>query len=308
MELASLRTFVAIADTGSVTAAAQRLRIAQPSLSRQLRRFERELGLTLFDRTERRLVLSAAGHRFLPIARDLVTRAELAREAAASLREGALSAVVISTPGTTLTDVIAPFLATWGPDDPVAQVWEELPSEIYGALARGADLAVGTDPPPAHLAHVAVATLPVWAYVTAADPWAARGSVSLAELIGRNLLVLGAPQHARTALDRALAGARLAMDHAIEFGTPEVAQAVAAAGRGVAVLSDDPRFDLVPVGIDLAPGALVIDLYAAWPASHHAAATIRGLAGRLRTFSRQRYGITTPASSASPTETAQHHS
>lgn len=292
MELASLRTFVAVADTGSVTAAAQRLRIAQPSLSRQLRRFERELGLTLFDRTERRLVLSAAGHRFLPVARDLVTRAELALEAAASLREGALSTLVISTPGTTLTDVIAPFLATWGADDPVARVWEELPSEIYRALTRGADLAVGTDPPPAHLAHLAVATLPVWAYVTAADPWAARGRVTLAELVGRRLLVLGAPQHARTALDRALARDRLPMDHVIEFGSPEVAQAVAAAGRGVAVLSDDPRFDLVPVGIDQASGPLVIDLYAAWPAGHHAAEPIRALAGRLRAFSRQRYGIT----------------
>src|SRR5690349_4290320 len=100
VDLAALRTFVTIADAGSVTAAAQRLRIAQPSLSRQLRRFERELGLSLFDRIERRLVLSAAGHRFLPVARDLVTRAELAREMAASLREGALGTVVISAPGT----------------------------------------------------------------------------------------------------------------------------------------------------------------------------------------------------------------
>jgi DNA-binding transcriptional LysR family regulator len=294
VDLASLRTFVAIADTGSVTAAAQRLRIAQPSLSRQLRRFEREVGLTLFDRSERRLVLSAAGHRFLPIARDLVTRAELAREAAASLREGALSTVVISTPGTTLTDIIAPFLATWRPDDPVARVWEELPSAIYSALARGADLAVGTDPPPAHLAQVAVATLPVWAYVTVADPWATRSSVTLSELVGRRLLVLGAAQHARAALDRALARERLPMDHVIEFGSPAVAQAVAAAGRGVAVLSDDPRFDLVPVRIDQASGPLVIDLYAAWSAGHHAAAPIHALAERLRTFSRERYGITAP--------------
>jgi len=294
MDLASLRTFVTIVDTGSVTAAAQRLHIAQPSLSRQLRRFERELGLALFDRIERRLILSAAGHRFLPIARDLVTRADLARDAAASLRAGALSSVIISAPGTTLTDVIAPFLATWGPDDPVARVWEELPSEIYGALTRGADLAVGTDPPPSYLAHVAVATLPVWAYVTAADPWATRGSVPLAELLSRRLLVLGAPQHARTALDRALALERLPLEHAIEFGTPEVAQAVAAAGRGVAVLSDDPRFELVPVGIQHTSGPLVIDLYAAWPAGHHAATTISGLAHRLRTFSRERYGLTAP--------------
>ena len=139
-----------------------------------------------------------------------------------------------------------------------------------------------------------MATLPVWAYVTAADPWATRRSVTLAELAGRRLLVPAAPQHARAALDRALARERLPMDHVIEFGSPEVAQAVAAAGRGVAVLSDDPRFGLIPVGIDQAAGPLVIDLYAAWPAGHHAAEPIRGLAARLRTFSRDRYGITAP--------------
>ncbi len=293
MELRALRTFVTVADTGSVTAASAQLRIAQPSLSRQLRRFEAELGLVLFDRRDQRLVLSAAGRRFLPIARDLVTRADLAREAAAALREGALTSMVLTATGTTLTDVIAPFLATWGSDDPLPTVWEGLPSEIYGSIERGADLAIGTEPPPAPLARLALAVLPVWAYVPADDPWAGRSSIPLAELVARRLLVLGPEQHARVALDRALAAAQLALGPVVEFAAPEVAQAVAAAGRGVAVVSDDQRFDLAPVAITGPDGPVVVTLHAAWARDHHAAATLRRIARRLQSFSRARYGAST---------------
>ncbi len=291
MEVRAARCFVTVADCGSVTAAAHELNTAQPSVSRQLRRFERDLGLALFDRQDQRLVLNAAGRRLLPIARDLVTRGDLAREAAAALREGALASVVLTAPGTTLTDVIAPFLATWEPADPVPTVWEELPSGIYGALQRGVDLAIGTQPPPSHLEHLHVATLPVWAYVRADDDWAGREHVPLPDLVRRRLLLLGQEQHARVALDRSLDRAGLPLGSVIEFGTPEVAQAVAAAGRGVAVVSDDPRFDLVPIPIDGAGGRVVIQLHAAWDPAHHAAATVSGLAQRLRAFCRRRYPV-----------------
>ena len=113
--------------------------------------------------------------------------------------------------------------------------------------------------------------------------------MDLEELVGRRLLVLGPQQHARVALDRALAREGLPLGSAIEFGTPEVALAVAAAGRGVAVVSDDPRFDLVPVGIAAPGGRVVIDLHAAWTPGHHAAGTVRGLARRLQRFCRDRY-------------------
>lgn len=290
MELRGARCFVTVADCGSVTEAAIRMRTAQPSLSRQLQRFERDLGLQLFDRRDRRLMLTAAGRRFLPIARDLVTRADLAREAAAALRQGALASAVLCTTRTTLTDVIAPFLATWGLSDPVPTAWEELPSEIYRSLGLGADLAIGTQQPPVHLAHLTMAVLPVWAYVQEADRWASRRSVSVAELVERRLLVLGPGQHARIALDRALAEANLALGPFIEFEAPEVAQAVAAAGRGVAVVSDDRRFDLAPIAITGSAGPVVVRLHAAWRRDHHASATLEEIAHRLAGFSRARYG------------------
>ncbi len=70
MELRHLRYFVAVAEEGSLTVAAEkRLRTAQPSLSRQLRDLELEVGAQLFIRTSRGVALTAAGHAFLGHAR-----------------------------------------------------------------------------------------------------------------------------------------------------------------------------------------------------------------------------------------------
>jgi DNA-binding transcriptional LysR family regulator len=289
VDLRLLRYFVAVADAGSVSAAARAVHVAQPSLSRQLRGLERQLGLSLFDRGEGRLTLSSAGRSFLPVARDLLARADLATRAAAALRTGALRDLTISCPATTLTDVIAPFLATWTDEDPMPSVWERLPARIYPSLEAGADLAVGTAPPPAALASLPLASLPVWAYVRPDHPWASRGSVRLPDLAREHLLVLGTEQHSRQALDAAALGAGLGPDRLTEFTTAEVAQAVAAAGRGVAIVSDDPRFGLVPLRVRHDRVDLMIRLHAAWLPDHHAAGVLADVARRLNAFCESRY-------------------
>ncbi len=291
MELRTLRYLVAVSDAGSVTAASRVLHVAQPSLSRQLRQLERELGIALFDRRDGRLTLSAAGQQFLPVARDVLHRADAAREAAARIAAGRLERITIAAPGTTLTDVIAPFLATIGPDDPLPAVAEVLPRPIYAELGRGADLVIGTEPPPDDLARLPLANLPVWAYVPAAGHrWSRRRSVRLADLVGETLLVPTTDFHPRWALDQAVGVAGLGYGRLLEFAAPQVAQALAAAGRGVAVVSDDPRFGLHPLRITGPAGPLRISLYAAWEGNHHAAGAIAGLAGRLGVFCVGRYG------------------
>ena len=62
------------------------------------------------------------------------------------------------------------------------------------------------------------------------------------------------------------------------------------ARNDAAVLSDDPRFDLVPLHIATPTGPLVLTLHAAWDGGHHAADELARLAGRLRDFCAQRYG------------------
>jgi LysR family transcriptional regulator, hca operon transcriptional activator len=83
MELRHLRYFVAIAETGSLTLAAEkRLHTAQPSLSRQIRNLEQEVGVQLLSRTPQGTELTAAGRAFLDHARLSLNQAEAAAEAA----------------------------------------------------------------------------------------------------------------------------------------------------------------------------------------------------------------------------------
>jgi DNA-binding transcriptional LysR family regulator len=290
MELRTLRYFVAVVEAGSVTAAARAEHVAQPSLSRQLRQLERSLGITLFDRRDGRLTLSAAGRQFLPAAQEVLSRAETAKEAAAGIAAGKLQNITIAAPGTTLTDVIAPFVATIGPDDPLPAVRESVPRTIYGELARGADLVIGTQPPPTRLAGLPLADLLVWAYVPADHRWSTRRQIQLATLLDETLLVPTEDFHPRQALDRAVGEEGKGYAEVLEFSAPQVAQALAAAGRGVAVVSDDPRFDLHQVRITTATGPLHISLYAAWEPAHHAAEVIKDLAERLRAYCITRYG------------------
>src|SRR5712672_3674601 len=90
MELRHLRYFVAVAEEGSLTLAAEkRLHTAQPSLSRQIRDLEYEVGVQLMSRSVRGIELTAAGRAFLDHARLALAQVEAAREAARRAAEPA---------------------------------------------------------------------------------------------------------------------------------------------------------------------------------------------------------------------------
>ncbi|EHK87635.1 LysR substrate-binding domain-containing protein [Saccharomonospora azurea] len=100
MELQQLRYVLAVAETKSFTRAAERCLVVQSALSHQIARLERELGARLFDRTSRRVQLTAAGEAFLPAARQCLEAAERAvADVAAALGEvrGRLRLGVIPT-------------------------------------------------------------------------------------------------------------------------------------------------------------------------------------------------------------------
>lgn len=88
MELRHLRYFVAVAREENVTRAAAALRVAQPSLSRQIRDLEEELGFGLFEREARSIRLSAAGRHFLDECEALLTQVSEAVERTRSIAEG----------------------------------------------------------------------------------------------------------------------------------------------------------------------------------------------------------------------------
>src|SRR5205085_6887872 len=81
--LRHLRYFIAVAEAGSLTVAAEKkLHTAQPSLSRQIRDLEYEVGVQLMRRSVHGIELTAAGRAFLDHARLALTQAEAAKEAA----------------------------------------------------------------------------------------------------------------------------------------------------------------------------------------------------------------------------------
>jgi DNA-binding transcriptional LysR family regulator len=88
MEFRHLRYFVAIAEEGSFTRAAERLWVAQPGLSTQIRRLEAELGIQLFERHTRGVDLTAAGELLLERARVILAAVEAAGATGADIRAG----------------------------------------------------------------------------------------------------------------------------------------------------------------------------------------------------------------------------
>ena len=86
MELRQLAYFVAVAEEAHFTRAAERLRIAQPAVSQQIRRLEAELGERVFLRDRRSVTLTPAGEALLPHARAALAQVEHGRESVAALR------------------------------------------------------------------------------------------------------------------------------------------------------------------------------------------------------------------------------
>jgi DNA-binding transcriptional LysR family regulator len=276
-----------------VSRASGELRIAQPSLSRQLRRLEAQLRVDLFQRVPTGVRLTPAGSRLLPMARDLVARAEVAEARMHAVAGGALVRLRVVAPATTIADVIAPFLAASGPEAPLVTAREELPAAVFASLERGdADLAISSGPSPAGYVSRPVFRFAVWAYVPPAHRWARRrtGRIRIRELADEPLIVLGPEHGTRRLLDTTMVDAGLDYRRAFETNVPEIAQALAASNHGVAVVSDDPRYGLRPMMIVGPGGPLRISVVAAWDATHYAADAIEPWVDLLAEYCVKRYG------------------
>lgn len=139
MDLRHTRTFVTVAEMGTVSKAALRLRLTQPALSRQISDLEHELGLRLFDRVGRRLLLTSEGEQLLSECRALLTHAGAVRERAELLRRGDRGVLKVAASPQHIESVFSQFLHRYAERYPNVEVKvsEGTGNEILAMLERG---------------------------------------------------------------------------------------------------------------------------------------------------------------------------
>src|SRR5262245_36071786 len=110
MELSQLRTLIHVAELGSLSKAADRLQIAQPALSRQIRLLEKELGMYLFERHGRGMVITDAGREVLEHAVRIMAEMDEIRQTASSGHSSYKGMVMIGTTPTVSEIVSVPLV------------------------------------------------------------------------------------------------------------------------------------------------------------------------------------------------------
>ena len=241
MELQQLRYFVAVVDSGRFTAAARALRVAQPSVSKQVRKLESELGTILLERRRAGVALTDAGEILLPWARRVLADVDGARSEVAglaSLEGGRLS--VGATPS--LSTVLLPrVLASFHAAHPgvALSVVEAGSRDLVDRLASGdLDLALVILPVPREELFDTTPLLREELVLAVAKhhPLARRKTVKISELRGIPLVMFRDGYDLRSATIAACEQAGFHPTFAIEGAEMDGVLRMAAAGMGVAVV------------------------------------------------------------------------
>ena len=246
MDLRRLRTFVAVAELGTVSKAAVRLRIGQPALSRQIGDLQQELGLRLFDRVGRGLALTAEGKQLLADCRRVMTDLDAVREHAEVLRRGDRGVLKIAAPPHTIESVLARFLPQYSERFPNVNVEliEALGAEQTAMLERG-EVHVGIrleqgGPrfesrvlPPAEALAACAASLEL----------GHAGFIDIGRLASYPLLLLDPGYSIRRLFDAACRLADVEPNILLESRAPHTLLALAEVGQGVAIIPSLQRTD-----------------------------------------------------------------
>ena len=262
LTIQQLRCFVAVADEGQFTAAADELNVAQPSISAQINRLEHVLGVTLFHRGRRPIALTDAGQQLVPLARRVLAGIDDVFSEAEDLEGLRRGHVTIGTTPSIGATLLPPLLAAFRRRYPgVAVSFVERHSrEIATALEMGdLDLALMVGP----IAHpnLAISTLAhehLIVIVGRDHPLATHQTVRLSDLANVPLIYFHEGYDVRTTTESAFAAAGLHPSVALEGAEIGTVHAFVAAGLGaaivpglVAAMSDDVvALDLVDPTIE----------------------------------------------------------
>jgi DNA-binding transcriptional LysR family regulator len=185
MDLRHLRYFIAVAEELSFTRAADRLHIAQPPLSQQIRQLEEELGVTLLHRTKRHVALSAAGQVFLEHAKQILRATEVASVQARRAQRGEIGRLAVGFFEHMSYTLLPPIFRAYRerfPDVEVDVRW--FPVIGQADALRRSDVDISFMRPVADFEDItteALVTEPFVIAVPASHPFAAEDSLSLTD-------------------------------------------------------------------------------------------------------------------------------
>lgn len=194
MELRHLRYFLAVADELNFGRAAQKLRIAQPPLSQQIRGLEEELGVELFTRSKHKVELTRAGADLAKEAAHILSRVRRMEEQASLLSQGQTGTLVISSGPTIMATVLRRALPIFAQQYPKVSLEfrDYLSARSLTALKEGT-VDLGFLVPPNRtdgLSTEEVLTEPIVAALPANHALANRKELALAELAAEQFITL----------------------------------------------------------------------------------------------------------------------
>ena len=210
MELRQLEYFLAVVEHEGMNRAAQQLFVAQPTLSHGIAALERELGVRLFDRTRRHLVLTAAGALLVPKARAILDGVLAARDTMDRARDLTAGTVTVGT----MPEMSSDAVASWIPSFPTRHPEVRLDiAEYSGARALGEAVLSGecevgftTFPTPAEELVAVRLGVQRLLLVTPPDSGTVEAPMSLRELDGLPLAVCPLAQRENDLVLTALRG------------------------------------------------------------------------------------------------------
>jgi DNA-binding transcriptional LysR family regulator len=274
MELRHLRYFVAVAEELHFRRAAERLHVAQPAVSEQVRKLEEELGVRLFDRTQRSVSMTDAGAALLEEARRVLHQADVAAMAARNARDRATTRLRIGHLTDSMPAAVARAMQLLGANAPLVQISLETGGAvrlIEEVRAQRLDAAVvGLPAPTSGLRTTPAGAQRLVAALPVTHPAAVDATVSLERLAPERLIVL--PSDTNPPLHNAIVSicrdAGLSPTF-VEVGEPRVEHVLlaVAAGGGIALLSESAAERHV------APGVRFVDVDRAEPAFETAVLT-----------------------------------
>jgi DNA-binding transcriptional LysR family regulator len=242
MDLKHLRTFVTVAEQGTISKASLRLHVAQPALSRQISALEHELGLRLFDRVGRRLVLTGEGEQMLGECRGLLSHIDLVNERAIQLQCGDAGLLKVVASPQMIESVFSTFPPRYAERHPKVQVKliEAVGLDQLAMLERGeVHFGIGLQAVRADDRRFATYPLPPIEFLAACRPslqLSQGDTVDIRRLTQHPLLLLDSSFVVRKTFDAACRRAGVEPSISIASRAPHTLLALAEAGQGVAIV------------------------------------------------------------------------